>query len=72
MDQPLSTSIPTAGHMLRKAATTLPTRASGTDKQFDSTNADRLFTTEMEAYGFSDFLWHGDVVGHTLRAQSIT
>jgi arylsulfatase len=65
--KPLSTSIPTVGHMLRK--TGYYTAYKGKwhlDKAFDSTNLDRLFTTEMEAYGFSDYLWPGDVVGHTL------
>ena len=65
--KPLSTSIPTAGHMLRKAGYYTAYKGKWhLDKAFDSTNPDRLFTTEMEAYGFSDYLWPGDVVGHTL------
>jgi arylsulfatase len=65
--KPLSTGIPTAGHMLRKAGYYTAYKGKWhLDKQFDSTNPDRLFTTEMEAYGFSDYLWPGDVVGHTL------
>jgi arylsulfatase len=65
--KPLSTSIPTAGHMLRKAGYYTAYKGKWhLDKAFDSTDTNRLFTTEMEAYGFSDYLWPGDVVGHTL------
>jgi arylsulfatase len=65
--KPLSTSIPTVGHMLRKAGYYTAYKGKWhLDKAFDSTDPDRLFTTEMEAYGFSDYLWPGDVVGHTL------
>ncbi|HSV19645.1 MAG TPA: sulfatase-like hydrolase/transferase [Casimicrobiaceae bacterium] len=65
--KPLSPNIPTVGHMLRKAGYYTAYKGKWhLDKAFDSTNADRLFTTEMEAYGFADYLWPGDVVGHTL------
>lgn len=63
----LSTSIPTIGHMLRK--TGYYTAYKGKwhlTKSFDQQTADRLFTKEMEAYGFADYANPGDVVGHTL------
>jgi arylsulfatase len=64
----LSTKIPTIGHMLRKAGYYTAykgkwhlTRAF--DQEFPPK---RLFTSEMDAYGFSDYASPGDVVGHTL------
>jgi arylsulfatase A-like enzyme len=64
----LSTDIPTFGHMLRKAGYYTAykgkwhlTRAF--DQEFPP---EHLFTKEMEAYGFSDYVSPGDVVGHTL------
>ncbi|MCU0988721.1 MAG: sulfatase-like hydrolase/transferase [Xanthomonadales bacterium] len=68
----LATDIPTLGHMLRKAGYYTAykgkwhlTRAF--DQQFPPV---RLFTKEMEAYGFSDYVSPGDVVGHTLGGYS--
>ncbi|MDH4054047.1 MAG: sulfatase-like hydrolase/transferase [Gammaproteobacteria bacterium] len=68
----LSPEIPTIGHMLRKAGFYTSykgkwhlTRAF--DQQFPP---ERLFTKEMEAYGFSDYVSPGDVVGHTLGGYS--
>jgi len=68
----LSPEIPTIGHMLRKAGYYTSykgkwhlTRAF--DQQFPP---ERLFTREMEAYGFSDYVSPGDVVGHTLGGYS--
>ena len=70
--QDLSTDVPTIGHMLRKAGYYTSykgkwhlTRAF--DQQFPP---ERLFTSEMEAYGFSDYVSPGDVVGHTLGGYS--
>lgn len=64
----LSPEIPTIGHMLRKAGYYTAykgkwhlTRAF--DQQFPP---ERLFTREMEAYGFADYVSPGDIVGHTL------
>jgi arylsulfatase A-like enzyme len=64
----LSTDIPTIGHLLRKAGYYTAykgkwhlTRAF--DQEFPPK---RLFTDEMDAYGFSDYASPGDVVGHTL------
>ncbi|HSF15216.1 MAG TPA: sulfatase-like hydrolase/transferase [Vicinamibacteria bacterium] len=68
----LSTDIPTFGHMLRKAGYYTSykgkwhlTRAF--DQEFPP---EHLFTKEMEAYGFSDYVSPGDVVGHTLGGYS--
>jgi len=68
----LSTDVPTLGHMLRGAGYYAAykgkwhlTRAF--DQQFPP---DRLFTREMEAYGFSDYVSPGDLVGHTLGGYS--
>ena len=70
--QDLSPEVPTIGHMLRKAGYYTSykgkwhlTRAF--DQQFPP---ERLFTREMEAYGFSDYVSPGDVVGHTLGGYS--
>ena len=70
--QDLSPEIPTIGHMLSKAGYYTSykgkwhlTRAF--DQQFPP---ERLFTREMEAYGFSDYVSPGDVVGHTLGGYS--
>ena len=60
----LSTRIPTIGHMLRKAGyyTAYKGKWHLNDK-FDSEDPDRLFTKEMEKYGFADYFspgqpWH--------------
>jgi len=64
----LSPDVPTIGHLLRKAGYYTAykgkwhlTRAF--DQQFPP---ERLFTREMEAYGFADYVSPGDIVGHTL------
>jgi arylsulfatase len=65
--QSLSTSVPTLGHMLRKAGYYTAYKGKWhLNREFDSTDPDRLFTTEMEAYGFADFAWPGDVLAHAL------
>jgi arylsulfatase A-like enzyme len=68
----LSTDIPTFGHMLRRAGYYTSykgkwhlTRAF--DQEFPP---EHLFTKEMEAYGFSDYVSPGDAVGHTLGGYS--
>lgn len=63
----LDPRIPTIGHMLQKAG--YHTAYKGKwhlTRKFDQAKPDRLFTTEMEAYGFNDYASPGDVVGHTL------
>lgn len=64
----LDPKIPTIGHMLGKAGYYPAykgkwhlTRAFNENKI-----PDRLFTTEMQAYGFNDYASPGDVIGHTL------
>ena len=63
--KPLSTATPTIGHMLRKAGYYTAYKGKWhLNKEFESTDPDRLFTTEMEAYGFADYAWPGDVLAH--------
>jgi arylsulfatase len=63
----LSTDVPTIGHMLRKAGYYTAYKGKWhLNRDFDTDLPDRLFTKEMEAYGFSDFVWPGDVLTHTL------
>jgi len=63
--EPLSTRTPTIGHMLRKAGYYTAYKGKWhLNKEFESTDPDRLFTTEMDAYGFSDYAWPGDVLAH--------
>jgi arylsulfatase A-like enzyme len=64
---PLSTKIPTTGHMLRKAGYYTAYKGKWhLNKEFDSPAPTKLFTAEMESYGFADFVWPGDVLAHTL------
>jgi arylsulfatase A-like enzyme len=63
----LSTKIPTIGHMLRKAGYYTAYKGKWhLNRKFDSEDPDRLFTKEMNEYGFSDFFSPGDIIGHTL------
>jgi arylsulfatase len=63
----LSTGTPTIGHMLRKAGYYTAYKGKWhLNKEFESSDPDRLFTTEMDAYGFSDYAWPGDVLAHAL------
>lgn len=63
----LSTDVPTIGHMLRKAGYYAAYKGKWhLNKDFDSQDVDRLFTKEMDAYGFSDYVSPGDLIGHTL------
>lgn len=68
----LSPDVPTIGHMLRETGYYTAykgkwhlTRAF--DQEFPP---ERLFTREMEIYGFSDYVSPGDIVGHTLGGYS--
>jgi arylsulfatase A-like enzyme len=62
----LSADVPTLGHMLRKAGYYTAYKGKWhLNREFDREAPDRLFTKEMEAYGFSDFVWPGDVLAHT-------
>ena len=63
----LSTEVPTIGHLLRKAGYYTAYKGKWhLNHEFDSDTPSKLFTTEMDAYGFSDFVWPGDVLAHTL------
>jgi len=68
----LSPEIPTIGHMLRKAGYYTSYKGKWhLTRAFDQEMPpERLFTREMEAYGFSDYVSPGDVVGHTLGGYS--
>ena len=61
----LSADRPNIGHMLRKAGYYTAYKGKWhLNKEFESTDPDRLFTSEMHAYGFSDYAWPGDVLAH--------
>ncbi|MGE3314974.1 MAG: sulfatase-like hydrolase/transferase [Planctomycetaceae bacterium] len=63
----LSTNVPTIGHMLRKAGYYTAYKGKWhLNKEFDTREPDKLFTLEMDAYGFSDYVGVGDLIGHTL------
>ena len=63
----LSASTPTIGHMLRKAGYYTAYKGKWhLTRSFDQQTPTRLFTPEMETYGFADYASPGDVVGHTL------
>ena len=65
--QSLSPKIPTIGHMLRKAGYYTAYKGKWhLNKEFDSGDPGRLFTKEMDVYGFSDYVGVGDIIGHTL------
>ena len=65
--QSLSPRIPTIGHMLRKAGYYTAYKGKWhLNKEFDTQEPEKLFTQEMDAYGFSDFVGPGDIIGHTL------
>jgi len=65
--QSLSTDVPTIGHMLRKAGYYTAYKGKWhLNKEFDALEPERLFTKEMDAYGFSDYVGPGDLIGHTL------
>lgn len=63
----LSPRVPTIGHMLRKAGYYTAYKGKWhLNKEFDSHNPTKLYTDEMEAYGFADYASPGDLVGHDL------
>ncbi len=65
--QSLSPTVPTVGHMLRKAGYYSAYKGKWhLNKEFDVSEPERLFTKEMNEYGFSDFAGPGDIIGHTL------
>lgn len=65
--QALSTKIPTIGHLLRQAGYYTAYKGKWhLDREFDTDAPTHLFAKEMDAYGFSDFAWPGDVLAHSL------
>lgn len=63
----LSPKVPTIGHLLRKAGWYTAYKGKWhLNKEFDSHQPTKLFTKEMEEYGFADYASPGDLVGHDL------
>jgi arylsulfatase len=66
----MSTEIPTVGDLLRDAGYYTAYRGKWhLTKEFETVNTlaapEKIFTKEMEAYGFADYLGIGDIIGHT-------
>jgi arylsulfatase len=66
----MSTDIPTIGHMLRAAGYYTAYKGKWhLTKEFETVNSlerpEKIFTAEMEAYGFSDYFGIGDIIAHT-------
>ena len=65
----MGTDVPTLGHMLRAAGYTTAYKGKWhLTKEFETVNKlgspTRIFTEEMEAYGFSDYYGVGDIIAH--------
>jgi arylsulfatase A-like enzyme len=68
--QSLSTDMPTVGDMLREAGYYTAYKGKWhLTKEFETVNhldaPTKIFTAEMEAYGFSDYVGVGDIIAHT-------
>ncbi len=66
----MSTDIPTNGHMLREAGYYTAYKGKWhLTKEFETVNSlgtpEKIFTKEMNAYGFSDYFGVGDIIAHT-------
>ena len=66
----LSPDIPTVGQMLREAGYYTAYKGKWhLTKEFETVNSlgtpEKIFTKEMNAYGFSDYFGVGDIIGHT-------
>ena len=66
----MSTDIPTIGHMLRAAGYYTAYKGKWhLTKEFETVNSlgtpEKIFTAEMDAYGFSDYFGIGDIIAHT-------
>jgi arylsulfatase len=66
----MSPEIKTVGHLLREAGYYTAYKGKWhLTKEFETTNTleapQKIFTMEMEAYGFSDYFGIGDIIGHT-------
>jgi len=65
----MSTDLPTVGDMLREAGYYTAYKGKWhLTKEFETVNSlgtpTKIFTQEMEAYGFSDYFGIGDIIGH--------
>jgi arylsulfatase len=65
----MSTEIPTLGHMLRQLGYYTAYKGKWhLTKEFETVNKlgapTKIFTQEMEAYGFSDYIGVGDIIAH--------
>ncbi|MBN2511692.1 MAG: sulfatase-like hydrolase/transferase, partial [Sedimentisphaerales bacterium] len=68
--QSMSTDIKTVGHLLREAGYYTAYKGKWhLTREFETANKleapEKIFTKEMEAYGFSDYLGIGDIIAHT-------
>jgi len=66
----MSTEIKTIGHLLRDAGYYTAYKGKWhLTKEFETTNdlaaPEKIFTKEMEAYGFADYVGIGDIIAHT-------
>jgi arylsulfatase len=66
----MSTDIKTVGHMMREAGYYTAYKGKWhLTREFETDNTlaapQKIFTKEMEAYGFSDYLGVGDIIAHT-------
>jgi arylsulfatase A-like enzyme len=65
--KPMSPSVPTIGHMLRKSGYYTAYKGKWhLNREFETGEPNHLFTKEMDVHGFSDYVWPGDVLTHTL------
>jgi arylsulfatase len=62
----LPSGVPTVGHMLRKAGYYTAYKGKWHLNKSEVVEDWRVFTKEMEDYGFADFISPGDMIGHTL------
>jgi arylsulfatase len=65
----MSTDLPTIGHLMRDVGYYTAYKGKWhLTKEFETVNElgapTKIFTKEMEAYGFSDYLGVGDIIGH--------
>ena len=73
----MSTEIRTVGDMLRDAGYYTAYKGKWhLTKEFETVNKlgspTKIFTQEMEAYGFSDYFGVGDIIAHTRAATCTT